>query len=316
MNTFKKIKKIKIIKDLIQVCKVPFFLPYYYITRYIFKFKVSSPIETVKQIKNESRSVSRFGDGELKIIFHNKSIGFQPFSEKLKKDLILSSKSGNVALPHGFVTTKNDRFLVKAFWWMFVTLNYRQILEFVRSSGQIEFLDTNFSRTITELKDKNVISATVGNTKSLWENKNVLIIEGEGTRFGVGNSLLDNSKDVFRIIAPSENAYEKIYEIEELSRKFIDNNKLKNSWNNSNFIILISLGPTATVLADKLRDLGQVLDIGHFDLQFEYLKNGKYVATKVLNKYDNEKFEGNIVTTLVDSNYENSIVGRTKDDSQ
>ena len=75
-------------------------------------------------------------------------------------------------------------------------------------------------------------------------------------------------------------------------------------------MILVSLGPTATVLTYDICDLGnQVIDFGHFDIEYElYLRN----ATKVIklpNKYVNEAKGGNLNITLVnDQNYLKQII--------
>ena len=41
------------------------------------------------------------------------------------------------------------------------------------------------------------------------KDRDVIICEGEKTRMGVGNDLLDNCKSIKRIICPSENAFDK-----------------------------------------------------------------------------------------------------------
>ena len=43
----------------------------------------------------------------------------------------------------------------------------------------------------------------------MWNNIDVLIVEGEHTRFGVGNDLLAIAKGVERIICPDKNAFNK-----------------------------------------------------------------------------------------------------------
>ena len=43
--------------------------------------------------------------------------------------------------------------------------------------------------------------------KKIWNSKNILIIEGEKSRLGMGNDLFDNAKSIKRIICPSINAF-------------------------------------------------------------------------------------------------------------
>ena len=111
--------------------------------------------------------------------------------------------------------------------------------------------------------------------KQIWEGRDIVIVEGEKTRVGIGNDLLNNAKSIKRMICPAENAF-KIYDK-------ILNAVLKVS---KDKLILISLGPTATVLAYGLANLGyQAVDIGHTDIQYElYLRNTTEMI-QIPNKY-------------------------------
>lgn len=68
------------------------------------------------------------------------------------------------------------------------------------------------------------------------------------TRFCVGNNLVSNAKSISRIECPSENAFEKYDKIKYL----IFRNLIK-----IDYVILIALGPTATVLSYDLGVTGQ-----------------------------------------------------------
>ena len=77
-----------------------------------------------------------------------------------------------------------------------------------------------------------------------------------------------------------------------------------------NILILISLGPTATVLAYDLCKLGyQAIDVGHIDIEYEwFLKNA---STKVVveNKFVNEVNNGeNNFTKVKDKLYYKQII--------
>lgn len=83
---------------------------------------------------------------------------------------------------------------------------------------------------------------------------------------------------------------------------------------NKNNLILIALGPTASILAYDLSKLGyQAIDIGHTDIEYElYLRN----ATKMIKipyKYVNENREGSYnITEVNDINYYNQIIENIK----
>ena len=79
---------------------------------------------------------------------------------------------------------------------------------------------------------------------------------------------------------------------------------------NKNRLILIALGPTATILAYDLYKLGyQSIDIGHVDIEYEwYLRKAKK-KIKIENKYVNEvKNGGKNIVKIIDKNYYKQII--------
>src|SRR5204863_8602354 len=76
----------------------------------------------------------------------------------------------------------------------------------------------------------------------LWENEKILIVEGESSKLGVYSNYFDNAKYIRRIICPSHNAFEKYDEIYSNIKKHYQEGEL----------VLIALGPTATILAYDL----------------------------------------------------------------
>ena len=55
--------------------------------------------------------------------------------------------------------------------------------------------------------DKSDVGNKYNNLKRIWDNKEIVIIEGEKTKIGIGNDLLSNAKSIERIICPSKNAF-------------------------------------------------------------------------------------------------------------
>ena len=118
--------------------------------------------------------------------------------------------------------------------------------------------------------------------KTIWNNRNILTIEGDKTRLGFQNNLFDNAKSIKRIICPAENAF-KVYK--KLFNYIINLNIDKDT------LILISLGPTATILTYDIIKYGlknQVIDFGHFDIQYEYYLRNAKKRIRLSNKYVNE----------------------------
>lgn len=77
--------------------------------------------------------------------------------------------------------------------------------------------------------------------RTLWTNKNVVVIEGELTRFGVGNDLLNDAASVKRIIGPAKNAFEKCDLIIEEARKQPEGT-----------IFIVALGPAAKIKSSPM----------------------------------------------------------------
>jgi glycosyltransferase family protein len=306
-TTITKFKKNKIIQLILHLIRIVYFFSY---EVQISKndFEISTPLETAQKLVQSRNSIARFGDGEFNIIFKKKGIGFQPYSESLRHDLMsVLKKHGTddikLGLPHGFKSTQNDVFEVKTFWWAYIGNHHKSINQFMRLTHANVFLDASFTRVITEIRDAYEIQQVIDQTKKIWARKKVLIIEGSGTKFGVGNDLLKSASSVHRIVSPAVNAYSKIEDIRESIDEF-----LKKQDNLEEMVLLIALGPTATVLAGDFGSVVQTIDIGHFDLQYEYLKKGSHKRVAIINKYDNELANGNNYMNSSDDKYESEIV--------
>ena len=152
-------------------------------------------------------------------------------------------------------------------------------------------------------KNKTTIQKYVNQFKKIWNNRNILIIEGDKTRLGFGNDLFNNAKSIKRIICPAENAF-------DVYKKIL--NYVTNLNIDKETLILISLGPTATVLAHDFVNLGnQVIDFGHFDIQYEYFLRNATKNIKIAYKYVNEISEGTKnITQVTDEKYLNQIIRR------
>jgi hypothetical protein len=79
---------------------------------------------------------------------------------------------------------------------------------------------------------------------------------------------------------------------------------------NKNILILIALGPTATVLSYDLSRLGyQAIDIGHIDIEYEWFLKNATKKIKIKNKYVNEVDNGlNNFTSIKDRVYYKQII--------
>ena len=129
--------------------------------------------------------------------------------------------------------------------------------------------------------------------KNIWKDKDIVIIEGEESRLGIGNDLFNNASSIERILAPKRDAFDKYSKILNEAKK-LDKNKL----------ILLALGPTATVLAYDLSKLGyQAIDIGHIDIEYEWFLQGAKEKVAIENKYVGEAKGGRDIKSIDNKEY-------------
>lgn len=268
----------------------------------LFKgLKIKSPEDTVNKIIKNNCSISRFGDGEFFLMFGIK-IPFQIPNKKLIKRLkqILISNEKNLIigiLPYKIENMRQFKNNVKDFLLRFYNNNKFNLLKIINKNKI--YYSTYFSRFYISYKNYNFAKIYVKKLKKIWNNKEVLIIEGEQTRLGIGNDFFNNTKSIKRIICPKINSF---FVYDKIINKTLSFEK--------NILILIALGPTATILAYDLTRLGyQVIDIGHADIEYEWFLRKAKNKMKINNKYVNEVYNGrNNISNITDLNYYNQIV--------
>ena len=129
----------------------------------------------------------------------------------------------------------------------------------------------------------------------------MIIVEGEKTLLGVSNDLFDDVATIRRIECPNKNAFFKIDSIE----KSIIENYHKDD------LILLALGPTATIIAKDLTlsHHYQCIDIGHIDIVYFWYKAKSNKKVKIANKLTNEcKDDIRIIQTRVNDSFKKEII--------
>lgn len=250
-------------------------------------FPVKSNQESLEYIISNHSSVVRFGDGEFDII-SGIGIPYQNYDPELAKTMrqILATPSSLellVCLPDVFDGLERYNQFCRDFWERHLTHNE----ELYRSVCTAPWYGSTFiSRPYIDLEDKAPAAKTFELLKKLWDNQDILIVEGVSSKSGVGNDLFANAKSVERIICPPRNAFSKVNEIEAAIREH-GNGKL----------VLLMLGPTAKVLVHRLYQEGfQLVDLGHIDSEYEWFKMGATSKIKLKNKhtaefnYDRDEF--------------------------
>ena len=269
------------------------------------KIKILSTMETIDLIRTKKLSVSRFGDGELLWILEKNKNSFQTNNPLLKERLIevLTSNNQNmlICLPKVWTDMKENNYLSTRYWRLFLYRNFKKFKKYI-SNNKI-YGNASFTRIYMPLKNKSISKLYFAEIKKIWQNKKITIIEGENTKLGINNDLFNNTLSLERIICPATNAFDNYEKILDQAKQISKEN-----------LVLIALGPTATILSYDLSQLGyQAIDIGHIDIEYEwFLKKAKKkikINGKDVNEVSNTKEEKNIIYNDL---YENSIIKRIK----
>ena len=267
------------------------------------KFNVMSREETVDHILETGCSISRFGDGEAALM-NFFSIPFQKHDKKLHKELreVYLSRDHRllVCVPEPLMSDELLKQDSKDWWKKELNPVRRIFWSRGIKDWTFHFGNTFLTRPYMSYEDKSHCPYVFSQIKKLWAGRNIVMIEGQKSRVGIGNDLFDNASSVRRILGPALDAYSKIDEIEA----YIDENISKDS------LIMLALGPAATILSYRLAMAGyQSLDVGHLDIEYEWFRMGVNEKVPVKNKYTNEVAEGRIVSeSLDDEMYRNQIL--------
>ena len=280
------------------------------------KFRILNSEETIRYIISNKCSICRMGDGEFQMMSHylNKHTAsnynidtFQGYNEDLAKQLIEVYRSNSrnclVCIPYAFkdssVYKGYERIFFEREW-----LECKDMLLYLEKGLPTRILgDSCCSRFYMSRKDIKDYPQYVQLLRTIWDGKEIILIEGEKSRLGIGNDLFSNSKSIQRLLCPSTNAFDKYDEI----LKYVKNNLAKSK------LYLIALGHTATVLAYELSKLKfWAIDIGHVDIEYEWYRRKAKTKIAIPDKYVNEVKEGRIVSLLEDKQYISEIINQIK----
>lgn len=255
--------------------------------------------QTLDYIIENQSSIIRFGDGEMDVML-GKSIPYQVYDENLASQLkeIISLQSDEklvIGLPNVFADRSNFTPAAEAFWKGHLEHHLKDYVELARA----DWYGTTFvSRPYIDYVDKSQSFSQFEKLKQIWKDKDILIVEGVTSRSGVGNDLFDGANSIKRIICPSHNAYARIEEIQEAVLQYAENR-----------LILCMLGPTAKILSYNLFKKGyRVLDIGHIDSEYEWMKMGVDTKVKLHHKHTAEHNFDQDIEFIEDEEYNHQIL--------
>lgn len=264
-----------------------------------FSINVISKEDTLAYIIQNQSSVVRFGDGEVQLMCGG-GLDFQVYDQALADRLteILSVPSSErfvVCVPDVFHSLGRYRLPV-ILWWEYHLKKYQK---FYRNKFTSDWYGSAFiSRPYIDWTKKERNGQYFKSLKKVWDQKDILIVEGRYSRSGVGNDLFANARSLKRIICPSGNAFCK-YEIILQSVKKFGKSRL----------ILAMLGPTAKVLCYDLFCSGyRAIDLGHIDSEYEWFLMGAKKKAKLKNKHSAEFNLDNDIEDIENREYQQQII--------
>ncbi|HEM2548504.1 TPA: SP_1767 family glycosyltransferase [Streptococcus suis] len=267
--------------------------------RKLEEIRVLPILESLAYIHENDSSVVRFGDGEIDLILGH-SIPYQAYDKELAQDLkaILQMPSDEqllVCLPDVFQNLERYNSNARYFW----NKHFEKYHEFYEEECQSDWYGSTFlSRPYIDLVDKSQSEHYFTAIKGLWENRDILIVEGETSRSGMGNDLFDGATSVSRIICPSKNAYSSYDQILSAILAHAENR-----------LIILMLGPTAKVLSYDLTMRGyQAIDLGHIDSEYEWFKMKATSKVKLEHKHTAEFNYDENIAEEVDADYLSQVL--------
>lgn len=267
--------------------------------RWTSKLKILKSMDSVQYILDNHCSVSRYGDGEFAVMRGEGNV-FQNSDARLAQRLIevMTHPIAHhvIGIP-SLIKEDCKEYRASTFWSMVVVQNrklFKQVL-----SDKVVYLDSLFSRFYFLNNDQGQCGLYVAFLKKIWQERDIIIVEGIQTRSGVGNDLYSNASSIQRILGPATSAFD-MYDV--ILDAIVQHAKRDQ-------LILLSMGMTATVLAYDLAKLGYwAIDIGHLDLEYEWFKLGDGNRYAIRGKYTSEVVGGQNVDECIDPQYLQQIV--------
>ena len=224
-------------------------------------------MELLHRILAERCSLCRYGDGEFEIMLHRERPWFQKvdnkLAERLRAVIVSKRKDIIVAVADNFGTLEKYKDNAADDIRKYMVPNRKDITSLLDSD--CVYYDAYVSRPYIIYKDQVKADEIFKLFKQIWQDREVILVEGKTARIGVGNDLFYGAKKIERIECPEKDAWDMYEDI-------LQTVKEKARYET---LICISLGPTATVLACDLAAAGyQALDIGQLDNEYEWYIRG------------------------------------------
>lgn len=269
--------------------------------------KVLNMQDSLEEILDKRASLVRFGDGEFDIM-RGASIPYQDYDPRLAaqmKKMVFKGSTPNllVGLPDVFENLERYNEYCRNFYQTVFFPNNLPLLKEIEARYNV-YVSTFISRPYMDLVDKSQSAAYFASLKKLWVKRDLLIVEGKYSRSGENNDLFKGANSIERIICPPNNAYAKKEQIEAQILA-----------HGQNRLILLMLGPTAKIIVHDLAPImnEQLIDLGHIDSEYEWMKMGATSKVKIPHKHTAEfNYDDRQVELESDPAFEQEIVGKVK----
>lgn len=225
------------------------------------RIKVQSIDGTIDELLRTQKSMVRFGDGEI-VMIKGGDLMLQKASpeiaEGLREILAYPDEGLMVTIP-GIFDTLSDHHKASRQFWKDHLLFCRKTYEKYCDPNRI-YYSTFVSRCYYYASDRSGCKAWFAKIRKIWENRDVVIVEGERTHNGVGNDLFDTARSIERIICPPSDAYGAVPAILDACVGY-----------GKDRLFVLSVGVAAKFLTVELFKRGyRALDIGNMDMEYEW----------------------------------------------
>ena len=275
--------------------------------RLFYRLRIMKSEKTIRYIIENQCSVARYGDGEFGILLQDSAPGFQQKTPELAQKLkaALGNRNPNLLLcvPWCLNHLKYRKADSKKWWtdWGLCNERQKRLVKIIRelSGADYVFGDASITRPYISMKTSDRADIIFPLLKQIWDKRDLLIVEGEYTRLGVANDLFSNANSIKRVLVPAKDAFACYEDIVSTIKSVYLSNQL----------VLLAVGPTATVLAfDLSKNDIQAIDIGHIDLEYDWYRKNARERIAIPGKYVNEISGGNIVEDCDDEKYLSQII--------
>ncbi|MCR4746123.1 MAG: GT-D fold domain-containing protein [Lachnospiraceae bacterium] len=267
--------------------------------------KIGDWRDAIKKMVERNYSFVRYGDGEFEMMAGRERLVYHNYRKELAERLnqIINARNDKlligIAADYGNLDHYQDITIdgIREYFTPEVRKCHMSMLDM-----DYTYYDAGMFKCYFPYRDKSGTKERVDLVRSIWEDRDVLLVEGELTRSGVGNDLFANTHSLRRILCPAKNAFDKYDDILRTVRE--------KAGSIVNCLILIILGPTSVPLVyDLLVDGIQAIDLGQIDMDYEWYLAKAVDRLPIYGKYVSQLPE-TTVPEISDEGYKSQIIGR------